>query len=251
MKASDKQPQEGSLSASRQQNLAHTSGDRVEKITQIGAVVSAIVASSCCWLPLLLVAVGISGAGIAATLEAYRPWFIAVTFALLAVAFYLTYRPRKTSAAGGHNCCDADSAEPPDACCTVPGKGHARPTAWNKRMLWVVTALAIAFVLWPYYGGLLLGTSERNSRAAITKQLVLRIDGMSCQGCAATVSAALRSVPGVRTVEVHYEQGEAVVGLDPCCSVPTGELLQAVQKAGYSGSVVSPLPPNSSASGGP
>jgi hypothetical protein len=34
------------------------------------------MASSCCWLPLILLDVGVSGAGIVSTLEAYHPLFI-------------------------------------------------------------------------------------------------------------------------------------------------------------------------------
>lgn len=64
-------------------NPAKSSTSRGERIAKIGTVVSAIMASSCCWLPLFLLAVGISGAGIAATLEAYRPLFIVVTFGFL------------------------------------------------------------------------------------------------------------------------------------------------------------------------
>ena len=63
-------------------------------MAKIGTVVSAIMASSCCWLPVLLLAVGVSGAGIASALEAYRPLFMVVTIGFLAMAFYFTYRPK-------------------------------------------------------------------------------------------------------------------------------------------------------------
>jgi len=62
---------------------SHSLSSRGETIAKVGTVVSAIVASSCCWLPLVLLAVGVSGAGIASTLEAYRPLFIVVTFSFL------------------------------------------------------------------------------------------------------------------------------------------------------------------------
>ena len=70
------------------------SASRGELVAKIGTVVSAIMASSCCWLPVLLLAVGVSGAGIASTLQAYRPVFMGVTFGFLGMAFYFTYRPR-------------------------------------------------------------------------------------------------------------------------------------------------------------
>ncbi len=48
-------------------NSPRLSENTVEKIAKVGTVVSAIVASAYCWLPLALLAVGVSGAGIAAT----------------------------------------------------------------------------------------------------------------------------------------------------------------------------------------
>ncbi|MEO1972676.1 MAG: hypothetical protein ABGX07_14035, partial [Pirellulaceae bacterium] len=48
---------------------------RGDLIAKIGTIVSAIIASSCCWLPPLLLLVGVSGAGMAKTMNDYRPVF--------------------------------------------------------------------------------------------------------------------------------------------------------------------------------
>ena len=58
-----------------------------------GATGAAILGSSCCWLPLLLIALG---AGTAATsyigfVEPFRPVIVVVALALLGVAGYFTY----------------------------------------------------------------------------------------------------------------------------------------------------------------
>ena len=42
-------------------------------LATFGAVVTSIVASACCWLPLLLIAFGFSAAGIGSIFEEYRP----------------------------------------------------------------------------------------------------------------------------------------------------------------------------------
>lgn len=89
----------------------NSSSGRGEKIAKIAALVSAVMASSCCWLPLLLLAVGVSGAGVASALEAYRPVFIVVTFTFLAAAFYFTYHPRRAVADGAHDCCSPQPAQ--------------------------------------------------------------------------------------------------------------------------------------------
>lgn len=55
--------------------------------TQIGALVSAIIASACCWLPLLLIALGVSGGALASIFETWRPVLLPTTFVLLGLAF--------------------------------------------------------------------------------------------------------------------------------------------------------------------
>lgn len=205
-----------------------------EKIAKIGTVISAVMASACCWLPLVLLAVGVSGAGIASTLEAYRPAFIVVTFGFLAAAFYFTYRPKKAAAEAAHGCC----ASEPRACCAGTGKRRFNTMAVNKLMLWAVTVLAVAFLFFPSYVGLLLGTGNQSALSDNMNRAVLQIDGMTCEGCATTVAQAIRQVPGVLAVEVSYEKKQAVVGTEACCPMPKEKILAALKNAGYSGRFV-------------
>ena len=212
-----------------------SSGDRAEKIAKAGAVVSAILASSCCWLPLLLLAVGVSGAGIASALEAYRTLFMGITFVFLGAAFYFTYRPQKSSTAAGHGCCATDSQGAEDCC--SPAGGKFSMMSMNKVMLWVVTAMAVAFLLFPDYVSAIIG-SGTESVSENMKQSVFKIEGMSCEGCAAAVATAIRSVPAVQAVDVSYEKQQAIVGSEICCPVPKNEILSALSKAGYTGTLL-------------
>ncbi len=205
-----------------------------ETIAKIGAVVSAIVASACCWMPLVLLALGVSGAGIAATLETYRPLFIVVTFGFLAAAFYFTYRPKNRGAEG--DCCTTEPAAGAEDCCAPPSTGRKlNMMTLNKVMLWVVTVLAIAFLLFPSYVGALLGTNDAHAVTSDMRRTVIEIEGMTCEGCATTVAKAIRSVPGVQGVTVSYEKRQAIVGTDPAQPVPIESILAALEKAGYSG----------------
>lgn len=61
----------------------------------------------------------------------------------------------------------------------------------------------------------------------------LRITGMTCNGCVKHVDAALRKVPGVRTVDVNLAEAQAKVAHDPELS-PMPSLIAAVEQAGYS-----------------
>jgi hypothetical protein len=127
---------------------------KTETISKVGAVVSAIMASACCWLPLVLLAFGVSGAGIAVVLESYRLVFIVLTVVFLAAAFYVTYRPRK-SASTSVGCCAAGRA-----CCAAAGPAGKRrfnSLALNKVMLWGVTLLAVLFLFFPKYVSFLAG----------------------------------------------------------------------------------------------
>jgi len=218
-------------------STAESPTSRGEKVAKIGTLVSAIVASACCWLPLVLLAVGVSGAGTAATLEVYRPLFIVVTFGFLGAAFYFTYRPKKATASAGHGCCATEPAEG-DACCVPAGKRPFNMMALNKVMLWVVTVLAVAFLFFPSYVGLLFGTGDDVVVTESMNRSVFQIDGMTCEGCATTVAQAIRQVPGVLAVEVSYEKKRAVVGSEAGRPVPKEKILASLKKAGYSGRLI-------------
>jgi mercuric ion transport protein len=63
---------------------------------------AALLASSCCLGPLVLLGLGVSGAWIGnlAALEAWRPWFIAVALAALLLAARRIWRPAAACAPG-------------------------------------------------------------------------------------------------------------------------------------------------------
>src|SRR5262245_2910569 len=108
----------------------------------LGGVLGALAASSCCIVPLVLFALGISGAciGNLTALTPYQPIFIAVTLALLATGYYLVYR------------------KPAGAC--VEGEACARPLPRRgvKLALWFATALILSAIAFPYIARMLLPT---------------------------------------------------------------------------------------------
>lgn len=62
--------------------------------------------------------------------------------------------------------------------------------------------------------------------------VTLKISGMACGGCAASVKAALEAVKGVLSAEVSLETARAVVAFDP--GLVAGETLcAAIAAAGY------------------
>ncbi|WP_026337683.1 mercuric transporter MerT family protein [Saccharophagus degradans] len=99
---------------------------------------AAIGASLCCAGPLILLSLGVSGAWIAnlASLEPYRPLFVAAVFALFGWAGWQLF---KTDSPGSGDC------KPGEACATPE-------TQRNRKTLFVVSLIAaIGFVASPYW----------------------------------------------------------------------------------------------------
>ena len=62
--------------------------------------------------------------------------------------------------------------------------------------------------------------------------VTLKIDGMTCGGCVASVERVLKAVPGVTATKVQLRPGLAEVSFDPArTGVPA--LRAAVEAAGY------------------
>ena len=61
---------------------------------------------------------------------------------------------------------------------------------------------------------------------------VIKVGGMSCQGCVRNVTGALSAVAGVTAVEVSLERGEARVNFDPA-RTGVAALRAAVEEAGF------------------
>jgi copper chaperone len=62
--------------------------------------------------------------------------------------------------------------------------------------------------------------------------VTLKVHGMSCGGCVASVTRVLRAIPGVGEVAVTLEPGTATVTYDPqLAGLPA--LARAVEEAGY------------------
>ena len=94
----------------------------------VGAIVTGFLASACCIGPLLVVFLGISGAGVLMQFEPYRHYFTVLMFLFIGLGFYLTYRrPRATE--GG--------------VCTTAGRKT------QKIALWIATILALGMLVVP------------------------------------------------------------------------------------------------------
>ena len=114
-------------------------------VTTTGGLLVAFLASLCCLGPLVLAALGVgvgatgflaSTAGALKALLPYRPYFIGLTAVFFGVAFYFSYRRPTAACAPGSSCASSTG------------------TRLNRTILWVVAAVALGFILAPYWLGL-------------------------------------------------------------------------------------------------
>jgi mercuric ion transport protein len=186
-----------------------------EKIFAGGSILTAILASSCCIGPLILASIGMSGLGFIDPIARYRPIFIGITFALIGVSYYFTYGRKR-------------------ACC--PGESTNR--RWTQEVpLWVITAVAVGLVAYAYTKEF-VGRQERNpsSLNENLQTLTLKVEGITCEGCAETIRSTVFEVRDVKAVSVDLKSGEVNVGFKKDLdSVPIQEVLESLKKKGYNG----------------
>ena len=105
-----------------------------------GALVAALLASSCCILPLVLFLLGVSGAWIGnlTALAPYKPAFLGFAAVMLGIGFYQAYF-RKPACADG----------------TVCGTPASRRVA--RIVLWVSATLTLLAAVWDWLVPILLG----------------------------------------------------------------------------------------------
>lgn len=188
-------------------------------LATVASIVSAIIASACCWLPLALLAFGTSAAGLSAAFERVRPIFLGLAALLLGTGFYFVYFRREACA--------------PDGTCTTPSPKIKR---FSRVMLWIATAVVIAIAFFPNYVGLLLPRGpEPSTPSAPGKEraMTLRIEGMTCEGCATHLERVLAALPGVRRASLAYGEKRATLVVDSAAGPPVTVLMDAVLRAGY------------------
>lgn len=208
-----------------------TDDNRKGTLAAVGAVAVAIVSSACCWLPLLLLGLGLSGGAVAARFEAWRPVMLPLTFLLLATGWYFTLRPSRAVAMAGTGTC-AIGADGEGAGCPPAGQGGFSVRRLNLVLLTLATVMTLAFAFFPsYVGSLFAGDDATATVVTETHPVVLGIEGMTCAGCEVAVTKRLENVPGVVVSDVDYTSGQATV-LVPT-GVEDGQLREAVEAAGY------------------
>ena len=65
-----------------------------------------------------------------------------------------------------------------------------------------------------FVSGVLVLTLGVMTASAFTKTVTIKVEGMKCAKCSASVSKALKATEGVESADVSSEKGEAVIKYD-------------------------------------
>lgn len=190
----------------------------LQKATLGGSVLAAITASLCCLGPLVAVALGAGGFAASAVFEKWRPVFLGVAFALLALAWYLTYRKPKTACEEGATC-----ATKPDS-------------KWNKVVLWIATGAVLVTAAFPSLSSAILRGTQSNAPGVVADAnsavLKVKIPSMDCAACAVSIQTKLRKQAGIITASVNYDTKDAVVQYDATKLLPE-KIMATIDETGF------------------
>ena len=190
----------------------------LQKATLGGSVLAAITASLCCIGPLVAVLLGASGFAAAAVFEKWRLVFLGVTFVLLALAWYLTYRKPKAACEEGSTCATKPVAK------------------WNKVVLWFATGVVLVMAAFPSLSSAILRGTQSNAPVLVTDAnsavLKVKIPSMDCAACALNIQSVLKKQTGVQQAQVSFDTKEAVVRYDATKLSPE-KIIAAIDQTGF------------------
>jgi copper chaperone len=136
------------------------------------------------------------------------------------MAFYLTYRKKKN-----------------DECCDI---NKVKMDRIKKIALWVIATVAVGLLLFPYAYGTFSKSPTVVPMNDNLHQVVIKVEGMTCNACAKSINSAISKIQGVMAVSVSLEKKQAIVGFDDNIKdIPTNQLLTAIEGIGYKPSITS------------
>ncbi len=77
-----------------------------------------------------------------------------------------------------------------------------------------------------------LGGFSLTSAHPANERVIIAVEGMHCDGCAAGIKAMLKRTAGVISADVSYERKEAVVDYDSQKTTPE-KIVEAINNLGY------------------
>ena len=181
----------------------------------LGALGAGIAASACCTIPVALVSAGIGGSFVASfrAMEPYRPFFIGVAVVAMGLVALKEFKRSKTVE------CDCEEDRMNE---------KKRRTILGAGMLVTLLLIASPWILRDALGN--VDVSETDF--AGLSQVVLTVEGMTCELCDVTVATALTNLDGVEEAIVTFEPPQAIVRFDSKL-VTTADMERVTTEVGY------------------
>ncbi len=182
-------------------------------------IITAIAASLCCITPVLAFIAGASGvASIFSWMDPLRPYLIALTLLVLAIAWYQNLKPINQEID-----CECDDVKP--------------KFINSKKSLLLVSLFAIFMLAFPFYSQIFYPNPKTNKEIvyvseANSAKVEYTIKGMTCSGCEGHIESEVHKLDGILEVKANYTKSNTVVIYDKT-KVTSKEIEGAIEKTGY------------------
>ena len=186
------------------------------KVASAG-VLSALLASSCCIVPVLTILAGSTGlASSFSWVEPFRPYLIFLSVSVLGFAWYQKLRVKTL----------------PEDCCAVETKPKF---IQSTTFLAIVTVFAIAMMAFPLYSNVFLNNDVSQNISIDNSKLStleFSIEGMTCTSCEEHIEHAVNKLSGIGSVKASYENANTIIKYDST-QTSLKEITEAIGTTGY------------------
>lgn len=196
-------------------------GANVESRAGVLGALSAVLASVCCGLPILMIVFGLGGLGLGSILGKHHWYFTGAGAVLLAVGWTVFLRERQRLRATGSEIRNA----------------HLTPA-----LLTIASVAVAGFGLLNVSSALGLGSKAQEVAHAASSsngemaQVVLPVEGMTCVTCEWGIEKALGKLEGVIEAKASSAEHKVLIRYEPG-SVTLPQMIEAVDATGYKASM--------------
>jgi len=193
----------------------------------VGALFSVILASACCWLPPLLIGLGLSGGVLSITIATWSPILLPVTIVLLGMAFYFSKKKSLVVSVGG-DCCSTENFEEGGGDCCSPPEKKISPEKVIYKLLWVLVIVGLCYTFFKDY----IAPSENK-----TETVVVKLEGINGQDDLSKIESSLLQLEEIAFVTFDTKKNMMAVGVKEDMTLLNSKLLSSIESAGkYKGS---------------
>lgn len=189
----------------------------------IGALIAAVLASTCCIGPFLAVA-GFLGVSVSQLvwLASIKNYLIIISLVAISYSLYKAYKKPKQM--NTNNCCQPTSLAEENK-----GKKSFSSVIRSKTFLWIVAIFTLLTLLAPYIS---------NAQKATVKEVATtyKIEKLTQACCIGIIEYSLKDVKGYKKLKADLKKKEVVVWYDPK-ETDKAKIKEAIDKSTYTAEI--------------